>query len=303
MQLPPVLIHPGYHKTGTTFLQEVVFADPARFVQPWSRPFISGTIITPHELDFDAGALRARYVQEAGVARPDVITVLSEEGLCGNPFNGARESGIYARKLRAIFDEAKILITVRHQQAMLRAVYIQYLKAFGRRSPKQFFAPPRFPEFSAFDPDIYCFDRLADHYAGLFGAENVLVLPQELLRRDRAGFLSALTRFVGARTQAPSPEGDGEGRNISPPAAGTPFLRLGNHFAPSAFNEHDLLTRSDMMAGLFRSIGYRKTPFFGGEAARLDRAVGQFAGRYGASNRALQSYCPVDLAALGYEMA
>lgn len=299
----PVLIHPGFHKTGTTYLQEVLFANSASFIQPWARQLVYDHIIDPHEFAFDPATTRAVFETALKGAGNNALPVLSEEGLCGNPFNGAREAGIHARKLKAVFDNAYILLTVRSQPGMLRAVYIQYLKAYGRRSPEAFYRPPRYPEFSAFDPDSYQYDRLAEFYAGLFGKERVLVLPQELLQRDEKSFLDAIGRFIGRAVAGAVSDASGtDGRNISPSPAGVPFLRLGNHFVAGAFNESGLGVASTKIGSLFRSLGYRKTPFFQDKAAEFHNLISEYAGRYAASNARLQSYCPVDLAPLGYEM-
>jgi len=300
----PVLIHPGFHKTGTTYLQEVLFADTRTFQQPWPRDFLYQHVIDPHELAFSAKNTRKSFDELTSTASASTIPVLSEEGLCGNPFNGAREAGILARKLRAIFDDARILLTVRSQPGMLRAVYIQYLKAYGRRSPETFFSPPRFPEFSAFDPDIYKYDRLAALYAELFGAENVLVLPQELLQRDEKNFLRAVGKLVGSEMAVTPPDHAGnEDRNVSPSPSGVPFLRFGNHFSSSAFNESGLGRSLGGLASAFRSIGYRKTPFFGNKPDEFRRLIDQFQGYYAQSNARLQAFCPVELSTLGYEVS
>lgn len=298
----PVLIHPGFHKTGTTYLQEVLFTEDRGFCQPWSRDFIYQHIIDPHELAFDREASRAAFAAASRDLTDDAHIVISEEGLCGNPFNGARESGIYARKLRAIFDDARIVLTVRKQPDMLRAVYIQYLKAYGRRDPQTFYHPPRFPEFSAFDPDIYRYDRLAQCYAELFGADRVLVLPQELLQRNEEQFVSTLGSLIGWDTLKDTSGEREAGRNVSPSAAGIPFLRLGNHFFDSAFNESGF---SNALAGIgrtFRRLGYQKTIFFKHKAREMDDLLAGFRGRYSQSNARLQAFCPVDLAQFGYEL-
>lgn len=299
----PILIHPGFHKTGTTYLQNVVFADNSLFRQPWSRGFLYDHIIDPHEFSFDAQAARAAFAAAHTGDAGGQLTVLSEEGLCGNPFNGAREAGNHARKLQSIFADAHILITVRAQPGMLRAVYIQYLKAFGRRSPANFYHPPRYPEFSAFDPDIYQYHRLADCYAALFGQERVLVLPQELLQRNEAAFIKALGDFTGRTLDwSPPKQEDAHVRNISPSPSGVPFLRLGNHFAPSAFNESGMSSALTRTGDALRSIAYRKTPFFRNKSSEFHEAIQKFSGHYGDSNSQLQKYCPVDLRGLGYEI-
>jgi hypothetical protein len=298
----PVLIHPGFHKTGTTYLQEVVFANGPSFVQPWSRQLVYDHIIDPHEFAFDAGAAKVAFEAARSSSAVGALAVLSEEGLCGNPFNGAREAGVHARKLKALFDNAYILLTVRSQPGMLRAVYIQYLKAYGRRSPEAFYQPPRYPEFSAFDPDVYQYDRLAECYAALFGKNRVLVLPQELLQRDEQAFVAEIARFTGRDIDlAAQDKGKAEGRNISPSPAGVPFLRLGNHFVSSAFSESGFGNWSAKIGSMFRSMGYRKTPLFRGKTTEFQSLIAGYAGRYASSNTQLQTFCPVDLATFGYE--
>lgn len=299
----PILIHPGFHKTGTTYLQEVLFTDDRGFCQPWDRHFIYEHIIDPHELAFCPETAKAAFAAVFRHQTESAITVVSEEGLCGNPFNGAREACIFARKLRALFDDAYILLTVRNQAEMLRAVYIQYLKAYGRRDPQSFYHPPRFPEFSAFDPDIYQYDRLAQCYAELFGADRVLVLPQELLQRDEDAFVFAMERLIGRKVaRRAAPRAKVKERNVSPRAAGIPFLRFGNRFFCSAFNESDLGPSLAAVGHFFRKLGYRKTPLFRNKAAEMENLLASFRGSYQGSNARLQVYCPVDLTQFGYEM-
>lgn len=299
----PVLIHPGFHKTGTTYLQEVLFANPRNFSQPWPRDFLYEHVINPHELAFDAEGARRAFTERLSAAPGDVLPVLSEEGLCGNPFNGAREAGILARKLRTIFDNAHVLLTVRRQAGMLRAVYIQYLKAYGRLSPEKFYDPPRYPEFSAFDPDVYQYHRLASAYANLFGADKVLVLPQELLQRNEPAFLEAIGKHIGMTvTIVPRDRNGVEDRNVSPSPAGVPFLRIGNHFSPGAFNESGLVAPLSRLGSVFRGLGYRKTPFFSDKPKEFEQLIARFDGHFAASNAQLQAFCPVDLSSLGYEL-
>lgn len=299
----PVLIHPGYHKTGTTYLQEVLFADEQSFAQPWPRNFLYKHVIDPHELAFDDARARQQFADKLSAVPDAVIPVLSEEGLCGNPFNGAREAAILARKLRAIFDDAYVLLTVRRQAGMLRAVYIQYLKAYGRLSPDKFYDPPRYPEFAAFDPDVFQYDRLASAYASLFGADKVLVLPQELLHCNEPAFLAAIGKHIGMTiTAVPRNNNGTEDRNVSPSPAGVPFLRLGNHFSSSAFNESGFAASLARFGTAFRSLGYRKTPFFRSKVEEFEQLIDRFEGRYTSSNARLQAFCPFDLGKLGYEM-
>ncbi len=296
-----ILIHPGFHKTGTTFLQNVLFSGAAGFAQPWSRAFIDEHLMRPHPLAFDRDAARARFAAEA--AQASGLCVLSEEGLGGNPFNGAREAKANADKLAATFDHARVLITIRRQQDMIRSVYIQYLKAGGRRTLHQFLSDAPEPEFFTFDADIFHYDRLVLYYERLFGAGSVLVMPQEYLRRD----VAAATALIGAHVGvlglvAPAVPSDRKRDNLSPPLASAPLLRHGNRFASGPFNETASFPGPLAARGL-RSLGYRQRGLFTGLERRLRAHIETtFAGHFAESNRHLQALAPVPLAEFRYDL-
>lgn len=296
-----ILLHPGFHKTGTTFLQEQVFSVAPLFTQPWARQCIYDHFFYPHELGFDAQSVRKSLEAIAGTGKDAAVTVLSEEGLSGNPFNGARESAAHARHLNAVFPEAKVVITVRRQAAMLRAIYLQYLKAGGRHSPQDFFNPKQEPEFTVFDVQTWHYHRLVEHYATLFGEENILVLPQEHLQHDQADFVDQLCAFVGVETGAAENITGGGRANVSPPASGIPLIRLANHFWASPFNEHGFIN-SSFLAKALVSLGYRNTRLLRSQKPKLNAAISAFDGQFAQSNLRLQEFCPVDLKGLGYEI-
>ncbi len=301
MVLADVLLHPGFHKTGTTYLQNVLFADSDRFGQPWSRDFIDRHIIRPHPLAFDGTAARDAFQAMLPPGSSGIVPVLSEEGLSGNPFNGAREAKACADKLATIFPAARVLLTVRRQTDMIRAVYVQYLKAGGRRSLAAFIDAPVEPEFFTFDATVFSYHRLADHYAALFGPGSVVVLPQEYMRQQPAEAIAVLGRHVGiADLVPPVAKGDGRRDNYSPPLSAVPLLRGGNHFVAGPFNETALPFRPAARA--LRSLGYRQRLLFRGMDTRLRADIARrFAGSFAASNHRLQEYCPVELGLFGYD--
>src|SRR5258708_38125999 len=101
----PLLIHPGFHKTGTTFLQREIFTDQRLFRLLWGHEEVHRYVIGPHELDFDprAGRDAIAVLRSAGAPAPGLIDVVSSETLCGTPFFGSRESAPRARGPKAIF--------------------------------------------------------------------------------------------------------------------------------------------------------------------------------------------------------
>lgn len=298
-----LLIHPGFHKTATTWLQETVFSDTRFFRSLMSHTEISEVFVAPHDFTFDAERARDEVARRCEGAQEGVADVISSEILSGNIITGSRDSMVIADRVAAIGQPAKVLFTVRSQQRIAQSVYMQYLKRGGRLSIGDYlsFAPE--PGYFWFDPGSLEFDRLVRAYAERFGADNVMVLPQELLAKDEKAYLRLLFAFAGLdEAKAESEFRVASARGVSPPASGVPILRLANAFRNTQLNPgpESILSRG---GEVLQAIGYRWR--LGREGA--DRTMKQtvkslLAGRYAASNARLQAFAPVDLAALGYEM-
>ncbi len=204
------LIHIGHHKTGTTWLQKHYFPRrDAGFAfqrerDGWVAEGIGGRSPGRHIIEqplfhFDPAATRQAIdgLYAADIAA-GLIPVISLEDLSGNPISGGWKAKEFAWRLSSAFPEARILMVVREQVAMIRASYMQYLRAGGGMSLRDFMQGPR--DLNAPLPDLYCFryHGLLEHYRALFGGENVLCLPYELFRRDPADYLERIRAFCGA---------------------------------------------------------------------------------------------------------
>jgi hypothetical protein len=299
----PVVIHPGFHKTGTTFLQNRVFSDERVFRPLWSHGEIDRFVIRPHDLDFSPLPGREDIAVRRSGARAEILDIVSSETLCGQPFTGSREAVMQARRLKAVFGEAKIVFTVRKQASILRAIYIQYLTMGGLLSPEAFFDRKARYGYFAFDLHVFEFHKLVEFYGELFGDGNILVLTQEELQRDLDDFVRRLRAFGGVPAGAPPSSIGDKGRDaVSPPPSGIPLMRLANRFRTVAVNAESP-ARLALLGELLVKVAYRQTWFFRGEAARLDAAIAsRFSGLFASSNERLQQFAPADLRALGYEM-
>ena len=85
-----VLLHVGYHKTGSSWLQRRVFAAPESGFEWLGRPWQARQqIVAPHPLAFDPAAARAHYQPEIESAQAKGrIVVFSDERFSGNPHSG-----------------------------------------------------------------------------------------------------------------------------------------------------------------------------------------------------------------------
>ncbi|MEE4208836.1 MAG: hypothetical protein V2I43_06190 [Parvularcula sp.] len=298
-----LLLHPGFHKTATSWLQETVFAERRLFRSLMNHHQIDELLVRPHDLDFDPQAAAQEIADRRANPRPGVVDVISSEILSGNIIMGSRDSYALADRLAASTGPAKVLLTIRAQKPITKSIYLQYVKRGGRLDIEEFLTFEPEPGYFWFDPSTLEFDKLAKVYANHFGSENVLVLPQELLVRDRPRYLRLLMAFAGLEeSKAEQDLAALSARSISPPVSGIPILRLANSISQSPFNPRPP-SRLSWFGSLIERAGYRWTFGEGRAAARISQAIeANLTRRYGASNHRLQQYCPVDLRALGYEV-
>lgn len=300
---PPLLIHPGFHKTATTWLQKTVFADPRVFRNLLTHEDVDAIFLQPRDGEYDPDAACAEIERRRAGAVPGQAEVISSEILSGNILYGARDRSAIADRLAALAMPAKILLTVRAQRPIAKSIYTQYVKRGGRLGLTEYLSFQPEPGFFWFEPEMLDFGSLAQIYADRFGAQNVLVLPQELLRKDSKAYLRHLFAFVGIdRPDALDELARAREHGVSPPASGLGLIRLANAFRGSPINPSS--SRGMNLAGqALQSLGYRWT--FGKD--RADREMNALlsqalAGKYGASNAVLQRFSPFDLASLGYDM-
>jgi hypothetical protein len=197
----PVLVHIGYHKTGTKWLRAALFRDPATgygWVSKDSMPIRA--LVRDRPLEFDPAATRTKLEPlVAEVEAAGLFPVVCWGRLAGQAFSGGHDVKEIADRLRAVLPEARILAVIREQQSVIVSTYKQYVKAGGAATLRAFLEPAdsqgwRVPTF---DYEYFEYDRLLGYYRSLFGAEAVLVLPYEQLVRDRKAFVTRVADFAG----------------------------------------------------------------------------------------------------------
>jgi len=304
------LIHIGLHKTGTTWLQNKLFADfDAGFSSPWTREEILEQLILVNPLRFDPDALRAHLAP--GIQRAEAeerVPVLSHERLSGNPHSGGYDRMLVADRLAGALPDARVLIVIREQISMLASTYKQYVREGGACSIRRYLYPPvqgiaRIPLFSF---GYFDYDELIRCYVDRFGSERVLVLPYELFRSDDEEFVGRIVRFAGAR-QPSQLSRERENAGLSAVAVGWKrwlnLLLVRDRVNPSAFIEDPRF--NFVMDRAFAQLD-RLLPRRVRMAAerRLKRRVGTFVrSRYGESNRRASDLLGFDLREFGYETA
>lgn len=201
-----ILIHIGYHKTGTTWLQENLFVLSSEVFYPLdlnknslSKKFVTGEdkyVLSPFDMNEGPIFGELQYYREKGYLDNDKVKVLSHERLSGHPHGSALDSQSIANRLHNIFPNAKIFIVIREQKSFLLSIYFQYLLGGGVHSLKQYLGTTFDRKRSYFSPNHINYVPLIKAYQKLFGKEKVLVLPYEMFKHEPNNFISRLAKFV-----------------------------------------------------------------------------------------------------------
>ncbi|MEO0627964.1 MAG: sulfotransferase domain-containing protein [Bacteroidota bacterium] len=214
MGLDNLLIHIGYHKTGTTWLQRELFVREHPVFEPLSRGNKKQSNLCRHFVMDDEAYLlnpsspaspnykkEMNYILEKHPAGKDKIWVLSNERFSGNPHGGGFDSQSIARRLKEEFPEAKVLIIIREQKSFLLSNYFQYLSIGGDRGLDQYLSQKYDGKNSSFSPNHIKYHYLITKYYELFGADHVLVLPYEIFGQDKPLFFDKMGTFLGRTIQ------------------------------------------------------------------------------------------------------
>ncbi|WP_158266608.1 sulfotransferase [Allosphingosinicella deserti] len=308
----PLLLHIGYHKTASTWLQSNLFDDPRQgFTTETGSPrhALVERLVVPDPLFYDPAEAAAGYRRAIRLAADKGCTlVLSHERLSGYPSSGGRDRQLLAERLAGTFPGAHVLIVIREQKAVIRSMYSQHVTDGGVESITRFLSTPepalcRKPTFNL---GYYCYDRLIALYHRLFGQERVLVLPYELLARDPHAFSASIARHC--RGEASIPTSARERVNTARPLIMQAVQRPLNML----FYHNELSPGALLHIPRFHKRFARLTPIFRALSpsiverrldARLRRIIAARVGNhYLESNQRTQAFVDHDLAALGYEV-
>ncbi|HEY9786193.1 MAG TPA: sulfotransferase [Candidatus Obscuribacterales bacterium] len=193
------LIHIGYHKTGTTWLQRHLWINGSMGLARLDKKELHKYFVIPRPFDFDFEAARKHFEPIIRDNRSrGLLSVASSERLSGNPHSGGYDSKEIAYRLHAAFPEGRIVLAIREQSAVVLAAYKQYVRVGGPGSLTQYLVPPgvwpgRIPFF---DFQHFAYHSLIEHYYSLFGKERVLVLVYEQFLEDPQNYVRRILDFA-----------------------------------------------------------------------------------------------------------
>ncbi|MEJ8569229.1 hypothetical protein [Elongatibacter sediminis] len=312
-------VHPELYHLGSGYRGDIgkyIDRDVARVVESGLR----------HQKDFlwNAGDARKVMARHSAAATGATAIGLSCEFL-GFTLGNEIDVTTKARRLRQMLgDDGRIVLVFREQMSLLQSLYTELVKGGYPGSYR------RFLEYTWLFQDRnwcldFCHDRLLACHAEVFGRDRVIALPYELLQREPGVFLDLLCEGLGI---APFDEWPTI-RNARPPLEelelrrrfnekwphgfGSPFFNPFHAERLRAWFEDELGVRVPLERALDDAMISRYSAAAQELASRhptppldLDAPDGittRLQDLYAASNRALASQVPFDLASLGYPMS
>ena len=204
-----VAVHVGLPKTATTTLQQRVFAAHPGILYLGPRAEhpefdqVMSALCSADSLNYDAaGSLEIVDRLLSSPQEGEKPFVVSYEAVTAQ----GRDRLIKAERLKTLFPDARIVITVRRPEDMLVSMYFQWLKGVGG---KRFEAPSLeawleqdWRDTSKGNFLRLQYQKILELYRALFGRANVLLLFFEDLIDDRAKFARQLSEFIGVDSEA-----------------------------------------------------------------------------------------------------
>jgi hypothetical protein len=270
------------------------------------------TIFPPNGLAFDPDHARDLIMNAADGLPP----LLSDERLSGTVLAGGLHGMVppeMARRIKAMFPDARIVIGIRAQPDMLAASYSQYVKSGGTFGVKRFLFPDSYfypgAEYRAHAPrfDLAHFDyqRLIRFYYDLFGSENVQIVLFEHFRRAPIKCAKALADKLGlAVDEARISEGV---RNPGLNRNALTAMRIYNSFTARRTRDKWFLVHIPGLFEVRKKLHRRLNSIFRRKSSSSDllgpETMAWIQARFAPSNRELGQMLGIDLGALGYPVA
>lgn len=243
-----IAFHIGYHKTATTWLQqEILPRHPSAAVvvseQSAKDPFLRAVLMEP-DRHFDSAQTRRDLgdrLDDFG-RRGHETVVFSSEHLSGHAGTGGYDAFRIANRLHAAAPTAKVFFVVREQVAMIESEYRQLVFEGSTAPLHRLLARPSATMRPGFDLGHYEYDLLADHYASLFGVENVRLFEFSAMLREPVAFLGKLAEFLGIESWPEVPSDVLHRRlNATLPRRFLETRRRLNHFQRSGLNPYPMI--------------------------------------------------------------
>lgn len=305
------LVHIGYPKTASTWLQEAFFPhlNNAGLVP---KSTIVETFMEPGALSFVPDVARRRL----RAAVPGRM-IVSCENLSGYPHNGGARGAMskdLAYRLRATLPDADIVVVIRRQPDILAASYAQYVRHGGTHPPDRYLFPGEYKSLKHTRPDKnprfqlehFAYLPLLRLYRRLFNRDRVHVYLYEAFKADRTGFIRDFCNELDLDCAAPVETL--KPRNISPPPPVLQVVRKINLFTAGRVLDKSCLLHIPGAFWMGRGVGrilahaLKNVPRRGLSGLLPECRINQIEDYYAETNRHLATEFELPLGQHGYPL-
>lgn len=216
-----IAVHIGFSKAASTFLQSTIFsgAHPEIGLLDRNEKKLSNGAWKPQKagaftdrftgingkstrqmqaifpFEFDAEREHAKILSR--IKHDRKLTVISNEDYVGHPFSGGALGEQFGRRIHETLPNAKILIIIREQRKMVLSHYAHFItQSHARLSLEQFLSPKYWLQSPGFHHSAFAYSRMVGWYQKMFGSDQVLALPFELLKANESQFFDYISDFL-----------------------------------------------------------------------------------------------------------
>ena len=302
------LIHVGFPKCGSTWLQKKLFTnDESGFISPWGEiPALAIEhllVLDAFRFDEEVDILREQYIDGFKIAEKAKKTpVLSYEHFLFDQMNNKNFIKENTYRIKQLFPKPKILLIIREQESLILSSYMEHLRRGFTTSLERFIGTEKHRR-TGFGPvcniDTFRYDKIISYLHNEFGVNSVLCLPLELIKSNK--FTETITHFCnithkGAHIQ--------QTEKVRQKRKGDYFfLRSLNHIGHSRYNNFTTDTSLRKLSYYTNIALSRLVPnsIFESKKRKLKNIIHQHVGStFIESNRNSSELIAIDLKKLGY---
>lgn len=303
-QIP--LIHVGFYKTASTWMQKFLFQPEYGFEVALSHVQVQLGIIDPRPFRFDPDAVLHAYGGNRGKFVASSTPVITAEALSGAILNGGYDARQNADRLKACFPRAKVLLITREQKSLIRSMYKTMVVWGMPHGIKRMLGDNSSPAGQGFHVDFLRFHLIARHYVRLYGEENVLVLPYEMFKQSPGKFLEKIVQHCDLNRASIVNNRPPVGRHLnkSTSLSSITYQRWVNKISANFSASSDRLSDERVKQVLHRMRRFPKIPYLDAYLERRfsDIVVEKTRGQFAVSNKQLQALAGVNLSRYGYDL-
>ena len=193
------ILHIGYPKTATKWFQNEFYPKVPN-IYPVKREDLFNRFVFNDIFSFSPVEFQSWLTQEAATNR----VVVCDEILVGGldiGFGSGEFVELMSHRLNDVFPDAQVVIFIRNQHQALASTYSHYVMSGGTYSPSRFlgikpmFRKP-FMGYHCFNPKLFDYDKLINHYITLYGTLNVHIFLYEDFAENPVQFIEQFCKTL-----------------------------------------------------------------------------------------------------------